>query len=136
MTKPRTSRTVGGPLLVLALVALFGCSSGEPVEEQVAAEAKSVLDEAPTAEAVVAKLAMADMADGTADQVVTLCASCKLGMEGNPDHAVEVHGYMMHFCSEGCRESFEADPDEAILALVIAEEPAETAPPAEGDPEG
>jgi hypothetical protein len=116
------------------LAAAAGCSSSEPVEEQVAAEVDAVVEEAPAVDAVSAKLALADMADGTADQVVTLCAGCALGMEGSAEQAVEVHGYVMHFCSEGCRKPFAEDPDTAILALVIDQEP--PPPPAGDDPQG
>jgi hypothetical protein len=115
---------------LLFLVAAAGCSSSEPVEEQVAAEVEAVVEEATDVDAVSAKLALADMADGTADQVVTLCAACALGMTGSAEHALEVHGYVMHFCSDGCRKPFAEDPDAAILALVIDQEP--PSPPAGG----
>jgi YHS domain-containing protein len=124
----------GACATLLLLAAAAGCSSSEPVEEQVAAEIDAVMEEAPAVDAVSAKLALADMADGTADQVVKLCAGCALGMEGSAEHAVEAHGYVMHFCSDGCKTPFAEDPDAAILALVIDQEP--PPPPTEGEPQG
>ena len=126
ITKTDLARTTA-PLLVLLLVAFAGCSSSEPVEEAAATEVEAAVDQAveqaPAADMVVAKLALADLADGAADHVVGRCAACGLGMEGNPEYALEVHGYEMHFCSAGCKDGFAENPDEAILAMVISEEP-------------
>lgn len=130
-----TRKTLPGMCAALLLLAVAtGCPSSEPLEDQVGAEVDAVVEEASSVDAVAAKLALADMADGAADKVVTLCAGCALGMEGSAEHAADVHGYVMHFCSDGCRKPFAEDPDAAILALVIDEEP--PPPPMEAEPQG
>lgn len=62
-------------------------------------------------------LATADMADGTADKVVSKCAGCKLGMDGKAEHAVLAHGYTLHFCSEACKARSEPDMNACISGL-------------------
>ena len=122
ITKTDLARSIA-PVLLLLLAVFVGCSSGEPVEETAAVEVDAVIEETSSAEMVDAKLALADLADSTADHVVGRCAACALGMEGNAEHALNVHGYEMHFCSAGCKDGFAEDPEGAILAMVIAEEP-------------
>ena len=104
-----------GIVLAVPLVAwTVGCGKGETVEPEAAAP--------PPAEITVeAKLALADAADGTADKIVSRCAGCSLGMDGSSEHALELSGYELHFCSEGCKERFGAEPEKAILALAIPE---------------
>ena len=75
-----------------------------------------------TKAAVEAKLAEADEFDGKTDKVVSKCASCTLGMDGKSEHALEVSGYTLHFCSEDCKTGFEKDTAKAILALKIPED--------------
>ena len=120
---------------LLCCVAVVGCGGGsEPAETELAAEPASPVAAAEEL-TIEARLALADAADGETDQVVHRCAACKLGMEGSADHAVQFGDYEMHFCSEECAHGFEANPEEAILALVFAEEAAEPTAPA-ADPEG
>jgi YHS domain-containing protein len=40
-------------------------------------------------------------------------------MDGSGDHALQTHGYTMHFCSGECKGPFESDPDKAILAMNV-----------------
>lgn len=73
---------------------------------------------APAASAdPAAILAAADAHDGTVDHVVGECGGCMLGMPGDPAHAVEHAGYELHFCSESCKASFEADPAAGVSRL-------------------
>ncbi len=65
-------------------------------------------------------LAAADAHDGTVDHVVSECAGCGLGMAGDPAHAVTHEGYELHFCSDSCKSTFEADPAGGIEHLQSA----------------
>lgn len=70
---------------------------------------------------VIAKLAKADAVDGKTDKVVHRCAGCALGMDGTPDHSLQVQDYTMHFCKPACLDAFKPDPAKQILALKIKE---------------
>lgn len=72
---------------------------------------------------VKAKLAKADIVDGTEDRVVSKCAGCSLRMDGSKEHSVELAGYTMHLCSDQCRQRFQAGAVEAVLSLSIPETP-------------
>ena len=69
--------------------------------------------------AITAQLAAADAVDGTTDKVVTKCAGCALGMNGKADHALDVEGYSLHFCSGKCKDGFASDANAKILAMNI-----------------
>ena len=71
--------------------------------------------------AVQMKLAMADAVDGKVDHVVSKCAKCMLGMDGSAEHAAKYAGYTLHFCSADCKEGFEKDPEQSVLALKVDE---------------
>lgn len=122
------------PALVLVLLLAWGCGSGsgEPVAEQEAVQPEVETEEVPVVD-VAAKLALADEFDGVADQVVSRCPGCSLRMDGSAEHAVQFAGYELRFCSADCAESFAADPEAGILALVIPE--AEPEPPEMGEAE-
>ena len=62
-------------------------------------------------------LAAADAHDGTVDKVVSECTGCGLGMPGDPAHSVTYEGYELHFCSDSCKSTFEADPVAGIERL-------------------
>ena len=64
-------------------------------------------------------LAKADAMDGTTDKVVHKCAGCALGMDGKADHAFELEGYTMHFCSGPCRDGFQDGAADKVLALKV-----------------
>ncbi len=70
---------------------------------------------------VLAKLAEADQLDGTADRIVSKCASCAFRMEGHSQHALKASNYTLHFCSEGCKKGFATDTTRSILAMEIPE---------------
>jgi hypothetical protein len=63
-------------------------------------------------------LKAADAHDGAVDHVVGDCGGCMLGMPGDPAHAVTHEGYELHFCSESCKASFEADPAAGVSRLA------------------
>ena len=121
--KTRLVHGVIGCLGVALIVAATpGCRKEKPVGEESAKEEVKVEKDVDTKVAVEAKLADADKFDGTSDKVVSKCASCALGMDGKSEHALEVSGYTLHFCSEDCKTGFEKDTTKAILALKIPED--------------
>ena len=71
---------------------------------------------------VEARLAKADALDGTVDKVVSKCPACGLAMDGKSEHALEVAGYTLHFCSDQCNAKFAKDPTKEVLALKIPTE--------------
>ena len=91
----------------------------EGVEDEDTEEMGAAEDE--TAE-LMAKLAKADLLDGTEDKIVTRCATCALKMVGKPEHSMNVMGYTMYFCSDQCAKSFGADTTKALRELVVPEE--------------
>ena len=107
------------PCIVLTLIALgfllAGCGDPGPGPENPTAEA--TMSPAELDAAVAALLVKADLADETEDRVVELCLTCRLGMQGSAEHALQARGYEIHFCSESCKEHAAEDIDKAILAL-------------------
>lgn len=93
---------------LFAAALLSGCDSKKAEPQTPASKAD-----------VVAKLAKADAVDGKVDKVVSKCAACDLGMDGSPAIVLKVHDYSLHFCSAGCKEGYESDPDKAIMAMTI-----------------
>ena len=116
------------PVLLLATLVAWGCGSGtgEPVVE---AEEVALPD-------VAVQLALADEFDGVVDNVVSRCPSCGLAMDGSAEHAMQFAGYELRFCSAGCLESFGADPEAGILALIIPETEPDSTETDEVPPEG
>ena len=115
---------IGCLAVVVMLAATPGCrkdkpAEGEPAKEEVKVEKDVEVD---TKAAVEAKLAEADKFDGKSDKIVSKCAGCALGMDGKSEHALEVSGYKLYFCSEDCKAAFEKDTTKAILALKIPED--------------
>lgn len=72
----------------------------------------------PSQEAVII-LSKADLVDGTEDKVVSKCLTCSLGMAGNAEHASKFGPYELHLCSKSCKKSFDADPEQAVLAVTL-----------------
>jgi len=87
-------------------------SAGAPAVEATAVEVPAN---------VVAKLAKADALDGKTDHVVSKCGMCNLRMPGSDAHTTTVGDYELHFCSDHCKESFDKDPNKAVLAFTIDE---------------
>lgn len=71
---------------------------------------------------VRARLAKMDAADGNEDEVVKLCSSCRLGMDGHKEHMLEVAGYTMWFCSDYCMKKVAQDPGKEVLAVVVPDD--------------
>ena len=113
-------------LVVLMMIALgfvlAGCGDSGPGPEAPTATVAMLPEELEAAVATL--LARADLADETEDHVVEKCLTCGLAMDGSPDQVVQAHGYEIHFCSPGCKESADEDIDQAILALGELEESA------------
>lgn len=106
--------------LTLASLVVVGCTAESsetttPTSQPSAAPSMSMGDTT----AILAKLTAADAVDGTTDKVVGKCAGCALGMDGSPDHKLEMEGYAMHFCSAGCKDGFSADTAKKVLAMNI-----------------
>ena len=121
--KTRWAHGVIGCLAVaFVLAGTPGCSKEKPAQKESAKEGAEVEKDTDNTAAVEAKLAEADEFDGKTDKVVSKCASCTLGMDGKSEHALEVSGYTLHFCSEDCKTGFEKDTTKAILALKIPED--------------
>lgn len=106
-------------LLLLSLTGMLilpsGCEKSEPAKATRSATG-GVASGQPEVEA---KLASADALDGKVDKVISRCAACALGMDGSSEHALETHGYTMHFCSSHCRDGFAENPDKAILGMKV-----------------
>ncbi len=100
----------------MVLIAVTGCRKEEPEKEQPASDAKVRV------KIVEAKLAKADQVDGTTDKIVSKCPACELAMDGKSEHALQVSGYTLHFCSEKCKTEFEKDTTKSILDLKIPED--------------
>lgn len=115
---------IGCLTVALLLAATPGCRKEKPAQKEPAKEeAKAEKDiDTGDAAAVEAKLAAADIFDGTTDKIVSKCPSCALAMDGKSENALEVSGYTLHFCSEDCKTGFEKDTTKAILALKIPED--------------
>ena len=60
------------------------------------------------------------MADGTEDHVVSQCPGCSLAMAGNAEHALEVEGYELHFCSDSCKGKFAENSEANLMALDVS----------------
>ncbi len=101
--------------LVVAL-ALVGCGK----EERNEPDTPVVIHVSPELEA---RLAVADLADGTEDQVVSRCLGCGLAMEGSAEHVAHVGDYSMNFCSVRCKDNFADDPEDMLMALAVEGEP-------------
>ena len=111
------------PIAAIAVtLALTGCRASQPkpdgTKTEVSVKTKKAT-EAPATASLDAKLVAADAADGKTDKVIEKCAGCGLGMMGSPEHAVTVRGYQMHFCSVGCQQRCEKDPDAMVSSLPI-----------------
>jgi YHS domain-containing protein len=99
------------PLLVTLAAATLLVACGKPSTTKVVDAVQL------TPAQVEARLAAADLADGTKDKVVAKCASCRLGMDGDAENASMHAGYELHFCSAECKQRFDADPQKVIAKL-------------------
>ena len=113
----RKHLTITLALSLLSAFLIVGCSSSE----MATTPEKSEISAAPS-EAALLVLSKADAADGTLDKIVTKCATCMLGMTGQPGNAVTYGEYTLHFCSQQCKEHFISQPEQVLLALEFPEE--------------
>ena len=103
------------------LVVFGGGQEGSPSpvssqpESNPADEALEVTVTPETAEV----LAKADGLEGQSDKVVSLCASCALGMDGSEEHSLRVGEYTMYFCADDCKQEFSKDISESILGMQL-----------------
>ncbi len=104
----KVSLTLG---LVVALL-FVGCGK----EQRAEPETPVVIEASPELEA---KLAGADLADGTEDRIITQCPGCGLAMEGSEDYLSQVADYSIHFCSDRCKNAFAEDPEGMLTALAV-----------------
>jgi hypothetical protein len=109
-------------LLVLSLglgLVVAGCEkkaeppSGDPLKQ--AADAVGKAGDS----AVVAILVAADEYDGKSDKTITKCAGCALGMDGKADNKIVYAEYTMWFCAPGCRDDFNKNVKESVLAMQV-----------------
>ena len=107
--------------MFVLLTFMFACGTSEPTTEVAAksppppAAAKvSAVDQARIAEV----LKVADAADGNEDNVAHKCAGCALAMDGKAEHALEMEGTTLHFCSGMCKDNFSKDITGNLLKLV------------------
>jgi len=96
--------------LVVALM-LVGCGKAERNEPETAV----IIEVSPELEA---KLAIADRADGTEDQIISQCPGCGLAMEGTEEYVSQVADYSVHFCSVTCKDNFADDPEGMLTVLA------------------
>ena len=92
----------------LALV-VVGCGKSDVYRPSAAATPAPVSKEA--------RLAAADLADGSADHVVSRCAVCNLSMDGSAEFSSSYAGYTFHHCSAHCKETFDHDPAKVVARI-------------------
>jgi YHS domain-containing protein len=137
-----------GLVVAVVLLSVAGCSKEESAKTETAPKAEAaaeketeaVAETETTAEGLAgmakdavaagkaelsaqltAKLAEADKLDGKTDKVIEKCPGCGLKMDGKSEHALEVSGYTMHFCSDTCQKEFAKNLTKSVEDLKIPE---------------
>jgi len=110
--------------LAAVSILMVGCAGQEAQETGITEESPAVVEEAVTLDAeteaaLATLLAKVDMIDGAEDHVISKCPGCGLQMDGSADHAIELAGYNLHFCSTDCKGKFEENAAEMVLAMEI-----------------
>jgi len=106
--------------MFVLLTFMFACGASEPTTDVSSTKAPSTppaaaaVDQAHIAEV----LKVADAADGNEDKVAHKCSGCALAMDGKAEHALEVEGTTLHFCSGMCKDNFSKDITGNLLKLV------------------
>lgn len=116
MKAPKIFRWMS-PLLVAVVWIGCGGQPGATNSDRPAPEASA----APPSDEALTILAKADSFDGTEDKVVSQCLTCGLGMQGKAEFTSKFGDYELHLCSQHCKESFDAKPDESILTAKLPE---------------
>lgn len=106
----------GGMLVASGCSRQGGPSTTASQPEAGAADAPAEFDATPEMAAVLAK---ADALDGQSDKIVSLCASCALGMDGSDKHQLRVGEYTMYFCADHCKQAFSEDISKSVLAMKL-----------------
>ena len=107
-------------LLAAGMLAISGCGQQgdpSPVVSQPEASAPDVSPEVAVTPEMAEALAKADALDGQGDKIVSLCASCALGMDGSNEHSLHVGEYTMHFCADDCKQAFSEDISKSVLSM-------------------
>ena len=104
-------------VLLCGLIAAFaaGCREEQPGGSDAPAATKQADPQQEAA--ILAKLVMADKADGQEDKIVRKCPMCALAMDGSVEHTLGFRGYTIQFCSQHCAEAFQVDPVKNLLDL-------------------
>jgi len=66
-------------------------------------------------EKVLVALVAADAVDGETDKIIKKCATCALRMDGKDEHAMQLEGYTLQFCSKRCRDICAKTPVDILL---------------------
>ena len=109
-------------LSAAGMLVIFGCrQEGGP--SPVVPPPEAIAPDAPPEVAVTPEMAevlsKADALDGQDDKIVSLCASCALGMDGSKEHALTVGEYTMYFCTDDCRQAFSEDISQSVLGMKL-----------------
>ena len=118
-------------LLPAGMLSICGCSEqGSP--SPVASPPEAIATDAPPEVVVTPEmaevLAKADALDGQSDKIVSLCASCALGMDGSNEHALPVGEYTMCFCADDCKQAFSEDIRQSVLGMKLPAPDAKDSP--------
>lgn len=106
--------SVASAILILSL---SGCGRDSAVKEMPAE-----VNLADLSAGAVEKLAYADAHDGTVDQVVEDCASCKLHMKGKAEITAMVGGYTFHCCADRCKVAILTNPEKILASISVDED--------------
>jgi YHS domain-containing protein len=111
-------------VLSAGMLVISGCGQQGGPSPVVSQPEASVPDESPAVAAtpeMAEVLAKADALDGQGDKIVSLCASCALGMDGSSEHPLHVGEYTMYFCTDDCKQAFSEDISKSVLGMKLPE---------------
>ena len=109
-------------LLAAGMLVISGCGQQvdpSPVVSQPEASDPDAAPEVAVTPEMVEVLAKADALDGQDDKIVSLCASCALGMDGSNEYPLRVGEYTMYFCADDCKEAFSEDISKSVLGMKL-----------------
>ncbi|MGO8752814.1 MAG: hypothetical protein ACLQNE_43280 [Thermoguttaceae bacterium] len=128
--RANTTYLLAAGVIVVAISISTACTPQAPVAPQqptvARGQAPAAAEKAPDAskpaeitDQMKDILAKADLADGTADKIVSKCAACDLAMDGSKEHALTVGQYTLLFCSEECKQGFAKDLEKSVLGIKL-----------------